>query len=170
MHPTEAASAGAGWKIDGPGEWRHSGDTVDLLIDTDLYVIFKDIDGWMKPKRMHLDANRDQSISLDGTYVKPSSGSEPLTTPVSPDPRTHQADLGYLSVTIEPREAVQAGARWRIPGGEWQGSGAEIGPLVLIPVAVSFSSVPGWTKPESLEAGIKAGSNQVTGNYRPVNR
>ena len=170
IHPADAANAGAGWKIDGPGEWKHSGDKIDLLVATNVSVIFSELPGWRKPSRIRVDADRSGAIPLEATYERKFADADSGPVPVSPDPATHQADFGYLSVAIEPTEAVQAGARWRVPGGEWQHSGAEIGPLVPIPVAVSFSSVPGWAKPESLEVGVKTGSNQIVGSYRPIDR
>ena len=55
---------------------------------------------------------------------------------------------GTLSVTIEPEEANDAGAAWRIAGdAAWLASGAERTDLISAYHDVEFLPVPGWDEP-----------------------
>jgi len=72
---------------------------------------------------------------------------------------------GSLVVTISPAEAVTAGAKWRVDGGGWQGSGTV---MSLAPGShtVDFSDVGGWTKPASQAVAIVAGQTlSMNGAY-----
>ena len=69
---------------------------------------------------------------------------------------------GSLQVTIEPAEAVTAGAHWRVDGGERRDSGATVSGLCEGPHMVTFSKqIPGWTAPEPTQVAITDG-NTVT--------
>jgi|GEM_PF-4844731 len=55
--------------------------------------------------------------------------------------------LTMVKVTISPQVAVEAGARWRIAGGEWQKSGVSLSALRAGQYTIEFKDVTGWTKP-----------------------
>ncbi len=128
MRPADAANPTDGGKVDGPGEKKHGGDKINLPDATSAPIISSDPSSRRKPSRIPVDTDGSSAIPLAPTYERISADSDSGTVPVSPDPVGHQADLGYLSTTIESRQAVQPDARLRIPRGEWQHSGAERGP------------------------------------------
>ena len=72
---------------------------------------------------------------------------------------------GSLRVTISPQGAVDAGAQWRVDGGEWHGSG-ETQKLLVGEHTVEFSDVAGWTKPGNQTVTITEGQTvTLTGAY-----
>lgn len=56
---------------------------------------------------------------------------------------------GALRVTLAPAEAVAAGARWRLDGGDWLDSGAVVDDLVPGTYAVDFRSATDWGRPSA---------------------
>jgi hypothetical protein len=56
---------------------------------------------------------------------------------------------GSVQVTISPPEAVAEEAQWRVDGGTWQDSGTTVGGLSVGQHTVDFSSIFGWTEPNS---------------------
>ncbi|MDI6797103.1 MAG: hypothetical protein QMD09_09160, partial [Desulfatibacillaceae bacterium] len=127
IEPAGARAAGAQWRIDG-GEWQNSGDTIDELPLGDYTVQFKAVDGWNAPADQELAVLEDQTTQSTGIY---------------------EQQVGNVTVTIEPVEAVNAGARWRVGGGAWQNSGATVNDLPVGPYVVEFQPVAGWTTPFS---------------------
>ncbi len=72
-------------------------------------------------------------------------------------------------MTIEPSDAVTAGAQWQVDGGSWQAGGATVSDLSVGDHTVSFSSVKGWITPASAAVAINAGETAtVTGIYAPI--
>jgi hypothetical protein len=77
------------------------------------------------------------------------------THTISQDPA-----LGSLKVTIYPPEAVSAGARWRVDGGDWNSSGYTQNGLSVGNHLLEFNTIPGWIKPTSQMVTIN--NNQTT--------
>lgn len=57
---------------------------------------------------------------------------------------------GALRVFLNPSEAMNAGAQWRVDGGAWQNSGATISPLSVGSHKLEFKPLAGWAS-----SGIK---------------
>ena len=75
-------------------------------------------------------------------------------------------ETGSLTVTISPQEAIDAGSQWKADSGSWQNSGASVYDLTVGTHTVSFSSVSGWTAPDSQTANITSGGKEeLTGTY-----
>jgi streptogramin lyase len=64
---------------------------------------------------------------------------------------------GALTVTMTPQTVLDAGAQWRVDGGDWQKSGASVAGLTAGPHAVEFSDVAGWVKPGNQTVTMEAG-------------
>ncbi len=56
---------------------------------------------------------------------------------------------GSVHVTLEPAEAVAAGAQWKLDSGAWQDNGATLASVPGGMHTVSFKSVTGWNTPAS---------------------
>jgi len=78
----------------------------------------------------------------DGTDdgVEVAAGTDPLTS------RTTR--LGSLKVTLEPAEALDAGAQWRVDNGIWRYNREQLDDLVEGAHTVSYSSLDGYVTPE----------------------
>jgi len=82
---------------------------------------------------------------------------------------------GALKCVIEPAEAREAGAQWRLRGGDWLDSGVVVtglsdgwyGNSPSGTQTVSFSPVAGWTTPKDIPVTIVGGTTiTITGTYR----
>ena len=63
--------------------------------------------------------------------------------------------VGALKVIIEPPEAVDAGAQWRIKGTDtWYYSGETVADIPVEKYTVEFRTVPGWRPIESIEVEV----------------
>lgn len=91
----------------------------------------------------------------DGTLaytVSPNTGdSRTATITIAGQTHTVKQDpaLGSLKVTIYPPEAVSAGARWRVDGGNWNSSGYTQNGLSVGTHLLEFNTISGWIKPTS---------------------
>lgn len=135
--PQEAIDAGAQWRVDG-GTWHLSGDTQTGLLVGQHTVEFSDISlsSWAKPGTQTVTISNGLTTTVTGAYIPPS---------------------GSLQVIISPQAAIDAGARWRVDGGTWHGSG-ETQPLLSVGYhTVEFSTLTGWTKPASRTVKINLG-------------
>ena len=71
-----------------------------------------------------------------------------------------------LQVTIDPPEAVSAGAQWQVDGGPWQNSGAIVSSLTPGTHAVAFSTLSGWVAPANQTITISdCGLTESSGTY-----
>jgi len=74
---------------------------------------------------------------------------------------------GSLQGTITPDGAVDAGAMWKLSGGEWKETGDIIPDLdVGKTYTVVFKEIPGWIKPANKTVTLEAGRTKVvSGKY-----
>lgn len=76
---------------------------------------------------------------------------------------------GSLQVNLYPVSAVEAGAQWRVDGGDWQDSGATVPGLSAGTHPVTFKDIAGWTSPEPQDALIAAEEARVlTAEYTEI--
>ena len=88
-------------------------------------------------------------------------------TPAVPGP------TGSLQVTLDPADAVTAGAQWSVDGGAFQNSGATVADLSVGSHAVTYKTVTGWTAPASESVSITDGNTTaISRSYtlRPAGR
>jgi hypothetical protein len=146
IRPQEAATAGAQWRRLGTPAWLSSGATEDGIPVGPHTVEFKDISGWKKPSNQAVTILNDQTENLVTTYTQ-----QPLQT-------------GSLRVTISPKKAVSAGARWRRMGTSiWRSSGSIESKIPVGFHTVEFSDLPGWIKPSIQSISISKGKTSNTG-------
>jgi hypothetical protein len=95
--------------------------------------------------------------------VSPNTGAS-RTAVITIAGRTHTVNqdpaLGSLKVTIYPPEAVSAGARWRVDGGDWNSSGYTQNGLLVGNHLLEFNTITGWITPTSQTVTIN--NNQTT--------
>jgi hypothetical protein len=76
---------------------------------------------------------------------------------------------GHLAVTLQPPEAIAAGARWSVDGGALHASGETVAGLSAGTHAVQFSPVIGWLPPDSAQVLVIGGKEAaLVARYRPV--
>ncbi len=76
------------------------------------------------------------------------------------------AASGALQVTISSQSAINAGAQWRLNGGNYQNSGTVISQLAPGNYTVDFKPVTGWVTPPSQSITIVTGLTlTATANY-----
>jgi hypothetical protein len=79
-------------------------------------------------------------VWVNGPYVYMAEGFNGFTI------LNHYATLG---VVVNPETALTAGAKWRLDGGPWKGSGATLTGLTAGQHRLEFKPVPGHTTPRS---------------------
>ncbi|WP_045214768.1 hypothetical protein [Desulfonatronovibrio magnus] len=125
--PEAVRDAGAQWRRVGELDWNESGYTETNLLAGDYQVEFMDIDGWDSPPTRNVTIRGDETARLNVTYVQQTGG---------------------LTVIINPLEARDAGAQWRITGtDQWYGSGDTILDIEAGEHVIEFARVPGWLRP-----------------------
>ena len=141
LTPAAAVAAGAQWRMAGDAVWRDSGTTADKLAPGEYEIEFKDLVGWTRPSKQTMLAYSGVSTESEGIYL---------------------AHAGLLRVNIEPDEALDAGARWRMLGStEWRWAG-DVAEAELGIVTVEFEDIPGWTPPENQQATLSVQNEMVT--------
>ncbi len=144
ISPAEAVDAGAQWRTGG-GQWRNSGSTASGLPVGDHTVEFSAIADWDTPTERIVTIFKDQTTSANGTYIR---------------------HTGSLTVTIDPLEAVAAGAQWRVNAGAWNNSGQTVGGLVVGEHTVEFRTIANWDAPHNAAAVIlKDQTAAISGTY-----
>ena len=101
--------------------------------------------------------------------VSPNTG-DSRTAVITIAGQTHTVNqdpaLGSLKVTIYPPEAVSAGARWRVEGGDWNSSGYTQNGLAVGNHLLEFNTIPGWIKPNSQTLTINYNqTTETSGEY-----
>jgi len=145
--PQEAINAGARWRLDG-SEWQNSGTILTDLSVGSHSVDFSDVVGWTEPANEIIQINGGQLTTLTGTYLK---------------------QAGSLRVIISPQRVINAGAQWRMNGGQWQNSGVVLSNLPAGLHTLEFSAVNFWIEPPDQNALVSDGDiTTVIGNYKPI--
>ena len=73
---------------------------------------------------------------------------------------------GALAVQILPTGALQAGAQWRLDGGEWHDSGELVSELDAGAHAITFKPISNWLTPPQQSVLIQSGQTAgATGQY-----
>jgi len=76
---------------------------------------------------------------------------------------------GALQVDLLPPEAANAGAKWRVDGGEWRESGATVTGLSAGAHPVAFKELPAWNTPAAQDAAVVVDQTSVlTANYTAI--
>lgn len=109
---------------------------------------------------------------------KPCVMSTPLSSnvrvPVNPLDAAVLADIGYvgssnLTVTINPPEAITAGARWKVDGGVDRTSGTTVTGLAAGNHTVSFKTLSGFVTPPDQIVSLTVGAATITsGTYTAI--
>jgi len=145
IEPEEAVSEGAQWKIVGEDLWYYSGDEAEVALGQ-VEIEFKDLPGWAKPPNQKINVTASQKYTTTGIY---------------------QLLKGTIQVFIEPQEAVEAGAQWKIIGEDpWYNSGDDV---KIVPglVEVEFKFLFGWIKPSNQTINVTANQKYTaTGTYQ----
>jgi hypothetical protein len=131
--PSGAVKAGAKWNVDG-GAWQRSGATVSKLSVGNHQVNFKMINGWTNPDSQTVSVVNNQTTLVSFNYVQ---------------------QVGSLTVTIGPPDAVSAGAEWNVDGGGWQASGDTVPNLPVGSHKVAFKTITGWNAPSKQTVTIE---------------
>ncbi|MCC6697053.1 MAG: exo-alpha-sialidase [Candidatus Hydrogenedentes bacterium] len=132
--PAPARSAGAQWRVElEPGvwsDWKNHGETVTGLEAGQHTVEFKGLTGWDGPAATTVSIVAGALRKRTDTYCQ----------------------HGALVVTLKPKGARDAGARWRVSTGpstwtKWKKSATMVSGLSSGVHIVQCSSVPGFTTP-----------------------
>jgi hypothetical protein len=128
----------------GLAEFHNSGESLSLDVGQ-RKVTYKVIRGWTtQPSEDSVEIRAGQTTHITKTFTR------------SP---------GQLVVYIETARAREAGAQWQVDGGSWTNSGTTISPAVG-QHRVEFKEIPGWVKPEALQANVVLGETSIlTRNY-----
>ncbi|UCG58060.1 MAG: lamin tail domain-containing protein [Phycisphaerales bacterium] len=138
IEPQVVRDAGAQWSLDGRS-WFESGYTLIRLSAGAYTIKFTPVESWAEPVGLQSEVYHGQTTQTTATYVRPT---------------------GSLRVTIQPQEAVPAGAQWRVDGGAWRDSGYTQTGLSVGPHVVEFSSIKDRATPGDQQVQIEM--NQVT--------
>ncbi len=140
LTPVAVVDAGAQWQlIDDEG--RHTGWIDSEEVRNDLrygtYTIqLKTVSGWTAPDPFTLQVRDEDPSIIEQTFTYGENGS--------------------VTISINPPEAVQAGAQWRVKDSlnvaisEWLNPGETIQNLPFGNYQVEFRPVPGWAEPQPL--------------------
>ena len=152
ISPPAVVSAGAQWQVDG-GALQNSGATVGNLSPGNHKVSFIAINGWMTPADQTVSVSANSTATASGTYV-------------AIIPQT-----GSLQVTINPANAIAAGAQWQVDDGTLQNSGVTVAGLSLGNHTLSFGVISNWATPADQTISIKAKSvAKAKGTYTFVDQ
>jgi hypothetical protein len=145
IDPPEVVSAGGQWSVDG-GPLQLSGSVVTGLLIGTHRVQYTDVPPWTTPTPQDYAMTNSALVVGTGFYVQ----------------------VTGIMVDLVPPEAVAAGARWNINGGQWNTSGALI-PLSPGSYTVGFKTLGDtWATPESVSVVVSnARTTRLTGSYYP---
>ena len=140
--PAGAVADGAQWSVDGGTTWRDS--ATSLTVATGNYTVtFKEITHWLTPASLAVTVTKDQLLERTGTYTA----------------------VGSLQVTIQPAQALAAGAQWSVDGGAtWHPSGTRL-VLAIGPRTVRFKAVAGRVTPSDRSVVIEHRQTSETAVY-----
>ena len=144
----EGPATGLGrWRVSDETDWKEGGASA-ALPPGDYTVVFADVEGWLQPEPIFVTIREGQTTSITGVYEERLSG--------------------WLQVKIEPEEAIEGRAAWRIPG-ETAGGPGDAVELSAGAYEVRFSNVVRWIAPDPMTVDVDPGETTVvTGVYQPV--
>jgi hypothetical protein len=146
--PSEANDANAQWRVDG-GPWRDSNDIVDLAVAS-YTVEYKPVTDWNEPNSETVQVNQSQTTSITGTYV----------------PIGSLKVIILLPEALDPNDANNAGAQWRVDGGPWYDSNEIQTGIPVGSHTVEYKPIYGWNEPNSQTVQIDhAQMTNTTGTY-----
>ncbi|MCD4781549.1 MAG: right-handed parallel beta-helix repeat-containing protein, partial [Candidatus Omnitrophica bacterium] len=148
IEPQAAIDDGAQWRLTaGPDtNWHNSGDTITGLPDGDYRVRFRNTYGWSRPVDQVIPYIAGDYVEVLGTYV-------PII------------EQGSISVTIEPQEAIDDGAQWRMtvgPDTGWYDSGDVISSVPVSTYTIRYRAVYGWERPANQSVEVTSGGTATT--------
>ncbi|MCL5269363.1 MAG: SBBP repeat-containing protein [bacterium] len=146
--PPEVEAAGARWRRARTTDWL-AGGTVETQLPAGEYEIeVTEIPHWVHPAHPVANVVRETTTTTVVTYAP---------------------DVGALTVTIAPPEAVAEGARWRPVGtADWLESGATVTGLPSGEYRVEFGPVAGWDRPVDRDCVVKFNqTTSITAYYAP---
>ena len=147
LEPPEAVAEGAQWRRVGTEAWRNSGETETDLVSGFYDIEFREVIGWASPETLTVQVPQNGTFQTTAAY-----------TSIPP---------GSIQVTLEPPEAVAAGAQWRRVGTEtWRNSGETETNVPAGTRAVEFKTVDGWIEPLPVSVEVPVnGPAQATAEY-----
>jgi len=146
--PPEANDANAQWRIDG-SPWHDSNDLVELNVGS-YTVEYKPIPDWNEPNSQTVQINQSQTTKITGTYV----------------PVGSLKVIILLPEALDPNDANNAGAQWRVDGGPWYDSNEIQTGIPVGSHTVEFKPIYGWNEPNSQTVQIEhAQLTTTTGTY-----
>jgi len=144
LGPAEAVAGGAEWRLDG-GEWQQSEATLEAVVEGSHRLEYKGVEGWQTPGVGTVKVVKDETLEVSQLY-----------SPPPPPPA-----MGGLQVVLRPRAVVESGGQWRVDGGPWQSSRAEVGEVLTGSHQVEFKPVAGWLTPDPCSVEVGAGVTSV---------
>lgn len=146
IEPAAARTAGAQWRVDG-GPWQDSGVMVPGLSCGSHLVEYKTLACWREPTASSVEIQANRTTEQRVTYLQ---------------------HFGAVRVGIEPQAARDAGAQWRLDGGDWHNSSDVVGEVSTGQHHLEFKPVPGWTEPplENIEVSCE-GTTNLQREYSP---
>ncbi|MGD9873205.1 MAG: LamG-like jellyroll fold domain-containing protein [Kiritimatiellia bacterium] len=143
LMPASAVTDGAMWSFDG-GAWQESETTMYEVPAGVHDLLYKTIEGWTAPTSEQVNLLSGTATTLTRTYIR----------------------NGAVTINLEPIEAVDAGAVWRVDGGDWQDDGAIVENLSPGSHNVEYLALDGWTEPASEAVTISSSStSSLTRTY-----
>ena len=144
LAPSGAVSAGCQWQVDG-GAWQNSSANVYRLSGGIHTISFAPLFGWTAPTNQTVIINLNQVTTASGSYVQ---------------------QFGSIQVNIDPSDAVNLGAQWRLDGGAWQNNGVTVTNLPVGNHSVTFNAINGWVTPSNQFLAISNNQTTIsTGTY-----
>lgn len=143
INPAGAVSGGAQWQLDG-GALQNSGNVISNLTTGAHTIVYLAVTGYITPTNQTLNINPGGTTNITTTYVA----------------------LGAVSVTINPTNAVNAGAQWALDAGAWQNSGVVLSNLTLGAHTISYLPLSSWLTPSNQIVNVVSGqTTNVTATY-----
>ena len=144
IEPSGARDAGAQWRVDG-GTWQNSAVTLSGLWAGSHTVSYSSVTDWDEPVDQTVTVISDQTTAITGTYT---------------------VQTGSIQTALEPVEARDLGARWRVDGGPWQSSSTIMTGLAVGSHTVSFKAVTGYDAPADQSVSVRGNLiTPITGTY-----
>ncbi len=143
--PGQAVEDGACWRRQGADLWLDSGASDSKVPVGEHTLEFKPVTGWHVPPPQIVTVSANQTVAAQFTCAR---------------------KVGSLTLRIQPEQAADAGARWRVDAGAWQPGGATAPELAVGMHTVSFAEVIGFNVPATISIEIAdAETSEVTASY-----